>query len=177
MGTEKCYTFANGRKDLETGLSITFVKRVTNKTVMNIVLVIRSVIPVVTYGGTERVIWYLGKELVRKGHCVTFLADKGLACDFAKIIHIDPKRSLTEQIPEEADIVHFNNEVPKGGGASLISLHIMAISFRERLTKMRCSFPVIMLHAMEAIRMCITGWIGTITEVSIAKKYVKGITF
>lgn len=115
MGTEKCYTFANGRKDLETGLSITFVKRVTNKTVMNIVLVIRSVIPVVTYGGTERVIWYLGKELVRKGHCVTFLADKGSACDFAKIIHIDPKRSLTEQIPEEADIVHFNNEVPKGG--------------------------------------------------------------
>lgn len=114
---------------------------------------------------------------MRKGHCVTFLADKGSACDFAKIIHIDPKRSLTEQIPEEADIVHFNNEVPKGGEASLISLHIMAISFRERLTKMRCSFPVIMLHAMEAIRMCITGWIWTITEVSIAKKYVKGITF
>lgn len=45
---EKVCTFANGRKDLETGLSITFVKRVTNKTVMNIVLVIRSVIPVVT---------------------------------------------------------------------------------------------------------------------------------
>lgn len=63
------------------------------------------------------------KELVRKGHCVTFLADKGSACDFAKIIHIDPKRSLIEQIPEEADIVHFNNEVPKGGSKPYIGTY------------------------------------------------------
>lgn len=51
---------------------------------MNIVLVIGSVIPVTAYGGTQRVIWYLGKELVKLGHCVTFLAGRGSTCDFAR---------------------------------------------------------------------------------------------
>lgn len=113
---------------------------------------------------------------MRKGHCVTFLADKGSACDFAKIIHIDPKRSLTEQIPEEADIVHFNNEVPKGGSKPyIVTYHGNFI--QGEINKNAVFVSRNHLHAMEAIRMCITGWIGTITEVSIAKKYVKGITF
>lgn len=81
---------------------------------MNIVLVIGSVIPVTAYGGTQRVIWYLGKELVKLGHCVTFLAGRGSTCDFARVIPIEPARNIIEQIPEEADIVHFNNAAPAG---------------------------------------------------------------
>ena len=81
---------------------------------MNIVLVIGSVIPVTAYGGTQRVIWYLGKELVKLGHRVTFLAERGSSCDFARVVPIDPARPIAGQIPEDADIVHFNNAVPQG---------------------------------------------------------------
>lgn len=39
---------------------------------MRILIVHNSVIPAHKYGGTERVIWYLGKELVKQGHKVRF---------------------------------------------------------------------------------------------------------
>jgi len=44
---------------------------------MNILIVINSVIPALKYGGTERVMWYLGKELALMGHSVHFLAAEG----------------------------------------------------------------------------------------------------
>lgn len=75
---------------------------------MNIVIVASGVIPAKKYGGTERVIWYLGKELSKMGHKVTFLVSKGSSCDFASVLFYDPARKLSEQIPSSADIVHFN---------------------------------------------------------------------
>ncbi len=75
---------------------------------MKILIAHKSIIPVTDYGGTERVIWYLGKELSKLGHAVTFLVNKGSYCDFAKVIFMDPTKSLKAQIPEETDIVHFN---------------------------------------------------------------------
>lgn len=75
---------------------------------MKILIAHKSIIPVTNYGGTERVIWYLGKELSKLGHAVTFLVNKGSFCDFAKVIFINPAKSLAAQIPEETDIVHFN---------------------------------------------------------------------
>lgn len=77
---------------------------------MNIVIVHDVVLPVVKYGGTERVIWALGKQLVRMGHNVTFLARKGSSCPFARVLEIDPTRSIGSQIPEDTDIVHFSNQ-------------------------------------------------------------------
>ena len=76
---------------------------------MNIAIVHNVVLPVIKYGGTERVIWALGKQLVRTGHNVTFLARKGSTCPFAKVIEIDPSKSIGSQIPEDIDIVHFSN--------------------------------------------------------------------
>lgn len=76
---------------------------------MNIVLVHDVVLPVRKYGGTERVVWALGQELSRMGHHVTFLLRKGSSCNFAKLIEIDPTRSIGSQVPEEADIVHFQD--------------------------------------------------------------------
>lgn len=75
---------------------------------MNILIADSGIIPAKKYGGTERVIWYLGKELVRMGHKITFLVRRGSVCDFAEVLFLDHKRKLTEQIPASTDIVHFN---------------------------------------------------------------------
>jgi glycosyltransferase involved in cell wall biosynthesis len=75
---------------------------------MNILIVNPSVIPALLYGGTERVIWYLGKELHKLGHKITYLVAPGSSSDFADIIAFDRQKSINEQIPEDIDIVHFN---------------------------------------------------------------------
>ena len=81
---------------------------------MNITIVLGDKIPSIKYGGTQRVMWYLGKELNKRGHKVTFIAGKGSSCPFAKVIELDPSVNLNTQIPTDADIVHFNIPVPEG---------------------------------------------------------------
>ncbi|WP_207492052.1 glycosyltransferase [Aridibaculum aurantiacum] len=84
---------------------------------MHILIVDQSTIPVKKYGGTERVIWSLAKELVQMGHKVTFLVKAGSHCDFAKVLIIDETRKLAEQVPPDVDVVHLNvlpdGEMPK----------------------------------------------------------------
>lgn len=73
---------------------------------MHVLLVHNAIIPVFAYGGTERVVWDLGKALVRLGHKVTFLARPGSRCDFADVLPLDRKKPLKPQIPRHVDIVH-----------------------------------------------------------------------
>ena len=75
---------------------------------MKILLVNNGTLPVYSYGGTERVVWYLGKTLATLGHDVSFLVDKGLGCDFAKIIERNPDVDVVDQISDDFDIVHFH---------------------------------------------------------------------
>jgi glycosyltransferase involved in cell wall biosynthesis len=75
---------------------------------MEILIVYEGRIPVTRYGGIQRVIWSLGKELVRMGHGVKYLVDGKSICSFAKVIPIDRNRLISEQIPDDTDIVHFN---------------------------------------------------------------------
>ncbi|WP_321307602.1 glycosyltransferase [Marinifilum fragile] len=75
---------------------------------MNILLVTDLVIPAKHYGGIERIIWWLGEELIKKGHEVSFMAAEGSTCDFAKMYFYNPKKSLNDQIPEGTDLVHFH---------------------------------------------------------------------
>jgi glycosyltransferase involved in cell wall biosynthesis len=75
---------------------------------MHVVIVHNSKIPVLKYGGTERAIWYLGKSLARRGHKVTFIVPPGSTSTFAEIKILNPQKSLNEQIPNNADVVHFN---------------------------------------------------------------------
>jgi len=75
---------------------------------MNILIVNDTIIPAFLYGGTERVIWYLGKELVKLGHKVKFLVKQGSYCDFAEVLAIDDTRPISQQIPEDVDFVHMN---------------------------------------------------------------------
>lgn len=60
------------------------------------------------YGGTQRVVWALGKALLRQGHRVTYLAGSGSVCDFAPVLVYDPARPLGTQIPEGIDLVHLH---------------------------------------------------------------------
>jgi glycosyltransferase involved in cell wall biosynthesis len=78
---------------------------------LNILIINDSRIPVTKYGGTERVIWCLGKELVKMGHKVSYLVREGSYCDFASVLFIDPSKKISEQIPDHIDIVHFNHPV------------------------------------------------------------------
>lgn len=75
---------------------------------MHVLIECGSVIPAVKYGGTERVVWWLGKALVEQGHKVTYLAMPGSSCPFADVIALDPARPRHEQIPDDVDIVHYN---------------------------------------------------------------------
>lgn len=75
---------------------------------MHILLVNKSKIPVYAYGGTERVIWDLGKSLSEQGHKVTYLVEDGSRCDFADVISIRPGVRWEEQFPMGVDMVHFH---------------------------------------------------------------------
>jgi len=93
---------------------------------MKIVLAsINVTLPVARYGGTERVMWWLGKELARRGHEVTYLI-KGGSSDFARVQPHRPGRPLGDQIPPGTDVVHLHHNLPPGeeiASPYLITLH------------------------------------------------------
>lgn len=77
---------------------------------MNILIFNNAVLPVIKYGGTERIIWWLGKELSKQGHNVTFLAKQGTESDFAKVLIYNPSISINQQIPDYIDVVHIDHK-------------------------------------------------------------------
>lgn len=79
---------------------------------MHILIVNNTSIPVQQYGGTERVIWWLGKELVKRGHQVSYLVGPGSYCDFATGVNIlNHAIPFNQQIPLGVDLVHLNCKV------------------------------------------------------------------
>ena len=74
---------------------------------MRILIVHNSMIPVKDYGGVERIIWWLGKELTSLGHEVRYLVPLGSQCPFAKVYHLVPERPINAQIPDDIDVVHL----------------------------------------------------------------------
>ena len=79
---------------------------------MKILIVANGTIPVRLYGGTQRVIWGLGKELAKSGHRVSYLVAPDSTCDFAEILPYDSSLPIHKQIPEDVDIIHFNVLLP-----------------------------------------------------------------
>lgn len=101
---------------------------------MNILIVNDTIIPAKLYGGTERVIWDLGRELATMGHTVSYLVRRGSACDFAKVIPLDESREVTDQIPGYIDIVHFNftpRDIAHFSRPYVITIHGNSNDFRE----------------------------------------------
>ncbi len=93
---------------------------------MNITIVYDGVIPVNLYGGTQRVIWYLGHELSKLGHKVTFLVEEKSFCSFASVIFMDKEQDIWNQIPKDTDVVHFHQTPPKQTNTSfpyVVTMH------------------------------------------------------
>lgn len=86
-------------------------------TSIKVLIVFDKPIPVSKYGGIQRIVWWLGKELVKQGHKVTFLVGKGSSCPFASVLIYNPEVPLKEQIPADIDVIHsyipVNEEVSK----------------------------------------------------------------
>jgi len=101
---------------------------------MKILIVHSGVIPVKLYGGIERVIWCLGKELFKLGHEITYLVGKGSYCDFGSVIHIDSRKDIIKQIPDYVDFVHFSY-TPKNildiKKPYIITIHVNSNSTKE----------------------------------------------
>jgi len=91
---------------------------------MNILIVDpKAVLPVLKYGGTERVIWDLGIALKKRGCNISYLVGKGSVCDFGKIIEYNSSISINEQIPENIDVVHFNSYCEEVEKPYIFTLH------------------------------------------------------
>jgi glycosyltransferase involved in cell wall biosynthesis len=79
---------------------------------MHICLVSEARIPVKNYGGTERIVQWLAKELVRMGHQVSLVAQPssslpGVTCFPARNAH-----QALLAVPQDADFVHFHGWAP-----------------------------------------------------------------
>ncbi len=82
---------------------------------VHILIVNNSVIPALKYGGTERILWWLGKMLVKMGHKVSYLVAKGSGCPFADVYELNESKPFNSQVPESVDLVHLfigTNEKP-----------------------------------------------------------------
>ena len=76
---------------------------------MRILIIFNGVLPVFYYGGTQRVVWYLTKELNDLGHKVTLMCYEGSKCEFADIKFYDKDKPIVSQINQDNyDVVHFH---------------------------------------------------------------------
>jgi glycosyltransferase involved in cell wall biosynthesis len=74
---------------------------------VNILIVSRVRIPVVAYGGTERVIWDLGAQLTLLGHRVRYLVRPGSSCPFAETLPLVDEADWRALVPPDTDVVHL----------------------------------------------------------------------
>ncbi len=83
-----------------------------------------TTLPAARYGGIERVMWWLGKELARRGHEVSYLVQGG-ACPFARVIRHDRRRPIEAQLPAGTDVVHLQHVLPDGESIDRPNLQTM----------------------------------------------------
>jgi glycosyltransferase involved in cell wall biosynthesis len=74
---------------------------------MHIALYHEAVIPPKKYGGTERIVYWLGKALLELGHRVTLLAHSGSELAGATLISTRPGVAWESQLPPDVDLVHL----------------------------------------------------------------------
>ncbi len=75
---------------------------------MHILIAHECILPVILYGGTERVLWALGRELVDRGCKVTYLLKEGSTCDFADVLFLEEGGRIAHLIPADVDVLHLN---------------------------------------------------------------------
>lgn len=74
---------------------------------MHIALVHDALIPPLKYGGTERVIYWLAKALLKLGHKVTIVAKPGSRVEGATLITPPSGVSVEDASPSDVDILHL----------------------------------------------------------------------
>jgi len=74
---------------------------------VNIAITSNIALPVEKYGGAERIIWLLSKELVELGHEVTIVSSSKIRCNFANTLTLDLKSDIRSTL-DHFDVVHFN---------------------------------------------------------------------
>ena len=76
---------------------------------MHIVLVDNSgPIPASSYGGTQRVVWALGKSLHALGHQVSLLGQAGSDVPWGTCYILDLGKSIASQLPPKVDVAHLH---------------------------------------------------------------------
>ncbi len=92
---------------------------------MKVVLLnIYATLPAERYGGVERIMWWLGRDLASRGHEVSYLVLDG-SCPFARVIRYDRRRPLDAQLPADADVVHVQHILPRGESIGRPHLHTL----------------------------------------------------
>jgi glycosyltransferase involved in cell wall biosynthesis len=74
---------------------------------VRVCIVHTGIIPPADYGGIERIVYWLAKDLARRGHAVTLLAAPGSSAPFATVLPLDRSRPIHRQVPADVDVVHW----------------------------------------------------------------------
>lgn len=90
---------------------------------MKIAITSNIVLPVEKYGGSERVIWDLCRELNALGNEVVLIAPHGTSCHFADVVEHDFTRNIMDSLPKDIDLLHFYSAIPKQLDLPYISTH------------------------------------------------------
>ena len=92
---------------------------------MHILIVQDTKIPAFLYGAIERLVWGLGKELIKQGHKVSYLVSEGSFCDFADVYFLNKNTELHLQIPTGIDFIHFNFQITKQESEQLTTPYLI----------------------------------------------------
>lgn len=90
---------------------------------MKVTFVHNHPLPVVKYGGSERILFWLMKELARQGHQVTLIGHPKSDVERYNIKLIPViEESWQKQVPSDTDIVHMFNNVEVEGFPTIITI-------------------------------------------------------
>ncbi|CDX25984.1 Glycosyltransferase [Mesorhizobium sp. ORS 3324] len=90
---------------------------------MRITLVAERAIPCRGYGGTERQVDWLAKELSCLGHRVVLIAGRGSSHPLCEVRQASSAAECRAAIPADTDIVHFNGRYFETSRPALYTLH------------------------------------------------------
>lgn len=94
---------------------------------MRILLAINTVVPAPLYGGTQRVVWWLGKALKAQGHQVGLLGPQGCSWPFGAHYPWLPSMLLPPLVLAQYEVLHLHCLLPEGADAPVPMPHIYTI--------------------------------------------------
>lgn len=79
---------------------------------MRIAILLDAVLPASLYGGTERQVYWLAREFIRRGHAVTVIAMPGSFVPGARMIEAKSSAEAFAAIPPDVDVVNTHSGEP-----------------------------------------------------------------